>query len=117
MSRAYKAIAAALTQKDGLTVVAQPAQANMVVSLRCEDKPNVRDGNTTFDHVVRLAVIDPSTHQSLWTVEERGPFPIFQLSDGHIWGKNFTKVAGKLAVALHQAQTSGQFTVAAHTAS
>jgi hypothetical protein len=113
MQRAYQSVVSALQTKDNLTVVKTPTEANIFISLKCDSKSRVQDGITVYDHTVKLAVTDPSTHQILWSVEERGPYPAFHMG-GDAWGKNFAAVAEKLAADLQQAETNGSVNLHPH---
>ena len=106
MQRAYTSVASALREKDKMELVNSPSSASIFISIKCESRTTHENDITVYNHLVKLSVIDPASHQTLWSVEERGPYPPVHFG-GDAWGKSFTKVAEKLAADLQQAENSG----------
>lgn len=113
MQRAYDSVADALQKDDHLALVKTPADANLFISLKCESRSRTQNNIDVYDHIVKLVVIDPVSHQPLWSVEERGPYPAFHVG-GDSWGRNFDSVAQKLAADLQRAESNGSLTLHPH---
>ena len=71
--------------------------AQLIVTVTCVDEPTSPNGQLHLKHIVRLVLTKRGSPEVISTVQEGGPYPVFQMgTDGAKWGKDFSKVAAKL---------------------